>query len=1061
MIQYTRSLDPRLVGKRPDLLNTPWATVTGSVTDLVSWAYVAGRAFAAGVFDHDTPLAAGEKSTRRADRWRGSQLIVIDLDDVPALTLAEVLALPVVQQAAAVFPSSSYAPDRLKLHILYALAAPLTGAEQYKQVGLHLAEQFPFPVDSSTLNPAQPVFGTVFSDPRMADHRRALDDGLCWLNPTPPMLNAPAILAARIASGAYVPHAAPAAHEAEARTTREDGESISKRVAAHEAAPAAKRLSVTLEAVRYALRGDWSERTREGRLPLLMAAHAASHDHAVRDAFLEARGAAWDASTQKATLQAWWAKHTTKEGGYTAATLFYEARRQGWLQYSSVELSNATEIYAPEVGDWLARPDLPTRLLLKSATGTGKTTGAIRLLKSLGADARAVFFAPSIKLCVAMSAALSAAGVENTLYIDGTRTKDAQALRAARVLVTTLQTFGVKLLSGGYRMADLDLVVIDESDELFSSFVRAGIGSKLSAPSHVTREQARHGVETLVQALGHAKRVLLLDGTATDLSRFVLERLSPTGTTGVYVNTFQRAKAPVTMFAHLNALRSDIVASAMLGQRVVVACDTKAEAALIETLLRLTHAVDAESILRIAGDTVGDRRVNEFFADVEAGAARYPVVIYNSAMGSGVSIVHTQPDVVYLIGTYLQPRKLLQMLNRYRRQVEVRAYVSPRETLYSDTVDERYQRLQEAVSGEAALAELPAAEREALAEFVADAALIAATDDHDQHRSVRDFFVRLLREDGRAVRFHDDRADGIAERVKAAKDILRERKADILRTWRQAPPLARGAALPRDADVESVARGLLHGTLREEFGEALDAPSDLDDEALARLALDFRPHRWTIERVLKPERVASNAASELRNPRRETTTFRLYFSRVELVTTLTAFLPDLSASYTDDDLETRAAAFIKEVGKRQAIFDLVAASDERYLDLMQRPMTPLERAKRMAKAILRSVGLTLKRKNGKRVKGSEARERVLYVDGLSRLSQYLALRGHDRAAVSEALRTMNKSAFDRAAVEARKASRAFLKLSAPEQRDIVQALEALDGVAFPAVVGLAHSRRFV
>jgi hypothetical protein len=56
---------------------------------------------------------------------------------------------------------------------------------------------------------------------------------------------------------------------------------------------------------------------------------------------------------------------------------------------------------------------------------------------------------------------------------------------------------------------------------------------------------------------------------------------------------------------------------------------------------------------------------------------------------------------------------------------------------------------------------------------------------------------------------------------------------------------------------------------------------------------------------------------------------------------------------------------------------------------------------------------------------------------------------------------MNKSAFDRAAVEARKASRAFLKLSVPEQRDIVQALDALDGVAFPAVVGLAHSRRFV
>src|SRR5690606_28244964 len=180
------------------------------------------------------------------------------------------------------------------------------------------------------------------------------------------------------------------------------------------------------------------------------------------------------------------------------------------------------------------------------------------------------------------------------------------------------------------------------------------------------------GMDALAAVFQKAKQVLLLDGTATELSRYVMESWSPRGSTGVYVNTFTRDKAPVTLYSHLAGMRDDIVTQAAEGKRLVIATDTKSEANLIETLLVLSEAAKREEILRVTADTAADHRVNEFFKDVEAGAKQYRIVIYNSAMGSGVSIVDTCPDVLYLISTYLAPRKLLQILNRYRRQSDVR-----------------------------------------------------------------------------------------------------------------------------------------------------------------------------------------------------------------------------------------------------------------------------------------------------------------------------------------------------------------------------------------------------
>lgn len=1059
-IRHSRSIEPALVGKRPDLLSRPWRTFETSVQDLVAWAYVGGRAFAASEFDHDTPLRAGEKSTRNSARWRGAQLVVLDVDDAPNLSLADLIADPCVQKyAAAVVPSSSYSHERVKAHVLFVLSQYVDDATRYREIGHWIASQCGFPVDKATLSPFQAIFGTLYTHPSLTSHRRALDDGLVWLNPSPVVVSVPLALAARIASGDYRPDGAPTERATVQDTSPDSEEDINRRVAAHLSASPAKRLSVTLEALSYALK-DWGEAPRDERLPLLMAAHAACSDTAVRDAFLAHSSPRWDASAQKATLPAWWAAHSARRGGYTAATLFYAARRNGWLAYSSVELSNATEIYAPEVSDWLLNtPDLPSRLLLKSPTGTGKTQAAIALLKQIQAK-KALFFAPSIKLCIALSRALTRAGVENTLYIENNKTKDSATLREADVLVTTLQTFGVKLLASGVDVASYDLVVIDESDELFSAFVRSGIGGKLTTASHVTKEQARFGIDTLYQVFQKASRVLLLDGTATDLSRFMMEHLSPADMRkGVYFNTFTREKADVTVYTQLNALRQDIMTSVLLGQRVVVACDTKAEAALIETLLLATDTCTHDEILRITGDTIADPRVGEFFADVEAGAASYPVIIYNSAMGSGVSIVHTQPDVVYLIATYLSPRKLLQMLNRYRRQSTVRAYIAPRESLYSDSVADRFERMQMVLAQESKLLGLPVSERVSLAQVITEASLIAATDEYDQQRSVRDFFVRLLREDGRRVDFVKGDGGAIEDTVQKVRELLRERRQGVFQTWRSAPPLARGATIPKDLGVEDVARGLLHGLVREEFGERIDTATTMDDAEIAELALHFKPYKRLIDRWLEPERATVSAVDDLQNPRRENTSLRLYMSRVELLGLLGTFLPALDAVMDDDMLSRKAKTFIESIKAREAAYDLMVSSHLSLASVLERGLSEVETARVLAGAILKAVGLSLKRKNGARTDG-ERRERVSYVDGTKRLFDYLYLRGKDVDAARAKLTHFNREAVLSNVESAQLASKRYRKLNLDDRREVLATLSILDNISFGDAVSLQLSRSF-
>jgi hypothetical protein len=1049
LIEYTLNREPDAIGKNPHTLNTRlWERTQGTLTDLVDWAYVQGRTFAPGLFDL-SPLRPDEVTPRTAERWIGADIIVVDIDDAPGWTYEEVIGLEFNKKyLAAAFPSSRYCSDYIKLHLVYLLNSRMSQPIQYKEVGRYIASQLEVKVDTSTLTPNQPIYGTVYTEPSMIGTERTLEDDLVYINLDAELILPHEALAARLAEGVYQP-------SVPSPNLLSPDETLNKRVKAHYEATFETRTRVTLEALSYALTPEWGELSRDERMTLIMSAYAGSNDEEVRDAFLEYSSPRWDSSSQKMNLSGWWMTHKPKPNGLTVATLFYLARQNGWLRYSSVELTGFTEIYSEEVGDWLTELDpIPARMLLRSGTGTGKTLGAIRLLKKLGTP-KSIFFAPSVKLCMALSASLLKCGVENTLYIEKNRTKDSDTLKSAQVLVTTLQTFATKVLNQ-VDISSYEYVVIDESDELFSSFVRSGVGAKIANASHVTRAQASSGMEALSKLCKLSKYVLCFDGTATNLSRYLLEALSDTPIS-IYANTYVRDKAPVTLAPDLNSIRDLAFNSVKSGAKVVIATDTKDEAELIEETLILGGAASKDETLRITGDTIYDKRVNEFFGDVEAGAKAYRVIIYNSAMGSGVSITETVPDVLIFIGTYLSPRKLIQMLNRYRIQSKVYAYIAPRESLYGDTVDTKYKRLNAAIQRETELSGLRLKERVKLSTIVTHAALLSANDEFDQLRSVKDFMVRLLTEDGRDV-YHLRRLNlsvSVTNALDEARDYLTALDERVLNEWRSVPPLGRDSAIPEGYNGETIAKGVLHNTIVKEVPdyETKAENLNLSDDELALAVLKFRKYKWTLDKFLKPESLLTFASKELYDSRRELVTLKLYMARVELLSLVGYIIPDTSKTYQVDNL-LGVDKFLAEVGSRRSVYDMVASSHLNYESVLEREDDINEAALKLAGGIVKSIGLSLKRKNGKR-KGGESRVREVYVEGLDSLKLYLTLRGECVKDIQ-----FEPIKFEKFSNDVKAVSKRFSSMSSENQNQILQTLQTLENVTLEDALNLLDSRSF-
>jgi hypothetical protein len=648
------SVNPSCHGKdRYTVGNDKWQVVDKTIEQIIEWQYIEGLAIAPGVFD-TSPLQENEKTQKTDVRWLGSKLVVVDVDDASDEDLTTCFADDwITQHLAAAIPSSGHTLDKPKYHFYFMLNKYLDKPNNYRDIAAYVAGKFPIPADNALTRPSQALYGTVFQHESMTGYTKTLNDDLVYINSNCQPLNILSIMQEIVRLRNLTMELNPSGTNKRSSQDRNNPE-LAPRAELHYQQNDATRLRITLDALNFALKG-WGKRSYDEWLALVISAYDGDSGLEICKAIIEHPDINWDNEGRKEFVR-WWEKFKPRQGGYTVATLFYMARANGWLQSTSIDLipDDYTLINTNDVGDWLLeQTSLPRHMLIVSNTGTAKTQGAIRLLIKRGIP-KAVFFAPSIKLCTALSATLTRFGVENTLYIDNGNTKDSDTLEAANVLVTTLQTFAIKLVSKGVDLSTYQMAVIDESDELISAFVRAEAGSVMGMGSHVNRLQSQWGMYTLSRIMRDVTQVLLLDGTATKLSLELMQRLCPLDTQPVvYWNEYQRPKAPVTLLPSIYDARKVALDAVSAGLQVVIAADTKKECETIAEYMLHLGIVDKNDLLVITGSTHHDKRVLAFLANVEVGAAEYRVIIYNSAMGSGVSIETVTPDLIVQIATYI------------------------------------------------------------------------------------------------------------------------------------------------------------------------------------------------------------------------------------------------------------------------------------------------------------------------------------------------------------------------------------------------------------------------
>lgn len=977
----TYSLNEQCVGKQSHKLGLLFHPVQTDLDTFLDSHYLKGQCIASGIF---------LTGYRNNDNWLHSSMIIIDIDE-NLRHIDDVWIQPFIQDhCIAAIPSSSYTPQEKKYHLYFIVDRAIQDEKYYRRFVQWVSNQIGATTDASMVRPAQPCYGTVFTKIK---HEKALGDGLVRINRQAICLGYDYIyseIKRHVADNLPLDRS----QLIDIASLHNNNGAVSKRAERHNQQPPDVKRRVTLDALGYALR-RWGRQEYDLWLAMVMSAYAGSNHTDVLQRILNHPDIIWDTGEQQ-RLRHWWLHHKPKAEGYTVATLFLLARRSGWLQSTSIELTEYQTFNAPDVGEWLlSLPELPKRVLINSGLGTGKTLGAIGVLKHLGTP-KSVFFAPSIKLCTNLSAVLTAQGVTNTLYIDRGVIKDESILREANVLVTTLQSFANKLVKKDIVMSDYVFVCIDESDELISSFARADTGSTLGFSSHVRRFESQWGFYALEQIFENCDYIYMLDGTATQISvalaaKFVLF----TPSVSVYRNTYTRTKPPVYLLETVYEARKIAIDAITEGYKTVIACDTKKECKLLYEYILEFGLLTEDQLILITGDTHNQTDVQDFFKDVEAGAQSKQVVIYNSAMGSGVSIAQTCPAVFVQICTHLSPRKNIQLLNRYRQQSLVYIYTQRGENLYHTSVQERLEIVQTVTENEQSLSGLSYKDRSYIAGVTQELALLSVTDEYEQRRSYRDFYIGLLRADGRSVNepLQDILiSDEFKQDFAKARELIEAQKEEVLSNWRSIDPISRDNPPALDIPLLDYAKGLLH-TRVDNFIPDNDS-LDIEDYDLAKLVITHSRHVRLLERYVSLEKALKTTLENSQNSRSAMTTYRLYLSRLECISQLgLLFTHSLDQKPIED---INPLPFIRAMELRKPTYDLIARRSERSFETITRKYEhdPEKAALSMAKELLKVFGLSIKRSNGKHLKDG-TRQRKVKVTGNEEVTQLLKLRRHD------------------------------------------------------------------
>jgi len=965
--------------------------------DLLEYAYIEGRAYCHGVVDverHKAEVEAGTNTTatpRSYDYFQFCDLMTVDIDKPTTRehTLEFIQAQPWASSAGLIYPSSSYTPDAPRWHVVFRLDQRISDRHEFAALAAAFYAQINLPVDDSLASAIQLSFGTEFRDKTIVGKPLELT-----------YVNEEAVLSvewlrslADYVAPRKVEYSLTEADQHDMAALYVNSAEGSYRAEQHQKQTPEDRERVVIDALTALLPTLGEDTSYQLWTQIWMSAHAGSPTAAVHDLLLTHPSVYWsDGDAGRLRWHNVWINHVQRPDGYTVASLFWLAERRGnWLKYTPYDVPNSAWqiIDVPLITAWteeFERP--PERVLLHSQTGSGKTHNLIHLWHKLE-QPRTVVFVPTMKLAADLATTLIVKGVPATLYYDADtmQIKDGEALRAAQVLVTTLQTFGQRVYNRPGMMADYGLVYMEESDQLLSQF---GLARTTFLPSHVNERQAQQGFALLREACEQSGYVWFVDATMTQITVDAARSLCPAYRQPLLVrNQFTKLKADVELLTTKQEAYNIALTAIMRGRKTVVACDTKAAATEFHQILQDYGLHMNRRVLLITKDTEAQPQVVEFMRNGNAGANRYDVVIYNSVMASGVSITSVKPDVLVQIAEYLTPRSNLQILNRYRLQNEVYCYYAPISSLYGKTATELQAEAQERVEVEADVLGLPLMPRAQDAQLRSYLGAMAGGDAYAQMRNARAFYRRLLRDDGRRIIDHTQQVliESLNDVLTDVRTMRRERKEHIRTFWRSVRPV--GPDAPADADMTplDIACGMEHYHIRamlNDFVPEQQTPEDIYD-----VVHNFQGSATMLSVFANQPAAYSITEGYMADPTRPDTTFYNNVTRLSVLTLLLdVWGEDLAKTYTLTQLEEAGRDFLTRLDAISNTYDImVRLSAQQYRKLLQDNDTVAGRVLAFSKALLATVGL----KVGKLRFGTEVRYGVLNLD---EAVQFLTWRHH-------------------------------------------------------------------
>lgn len=307
-------------------------------------------------------------------------------------------------------------------------------------------------------------------------------------------------------------------------------------------------------------------------------------------------------------------------------------------------------------------------VVIKAPMASGKTETIIR--KALDGAEKGSYQAHRISLVEESSQRL---GIQS--YRDVGRLE----MSVTRKMGCCINSLNNPKFGEGDWFLDADVVCIDEGTKVFQHLT----GSTVDNPEEVT--------DTFIKAVSVARQVIICDADANDTLVSLLSKHS-----GQKIRVAQASPAmdhvDVTMTSLEEAYRYTIE-KALSGETVLCACDSKKDVERLK--LSLAEKNKSIKVLDIFSESKVRPEVDAWIKNPNAESPKYDVVIYNSAVDSGVSITtdHFRHQTGLFRGI-ISPDSVIQMMGRNRPAKSWYLGCSPMiATRYGDDVGDRFRAL--------------------------------------------------------------------------------------------------------------------------------------------------------------------------------------------------------------------------------------------------------------------------------------------------------------------------------------------------------------------------------